>query len=244
MGVQTRAARALTVAIAGAATCAALSGCTAVAGGNAVAGTNRAPLQAPVYNADMVEQMLLPTNQVNTVLGASGMRLQKTRTDMFRPDPGFTDTTCMGPWYPAVSSTYASSGWAAVRSRHFTDVTDDSTRADSHIAIEALIAMPSAPGASAFFADAQRIWAGCANRSFAATGSSGRPWNWEFAGLQADETTLTMLQTQEGGAGWACERTLRMSSNILADTMACGVDISGKSSALAAALISNIPENQ
>jgi hypothetical protein len=53
-----------------------------------------------------------------------------------------------------------------------------------------------------------------------------------------------MLQTQEGGDGWACERTLRMSSNIVADTMACGVDASGKSSALAAAMISNIPDNQ
>ncbi|TDO06556.1 PknH-like protein [Mycobacterium sp. BK086] len=244
MGIRTAAARGVTIAIAGATACAALSGCTAVTGGDAVASTNRAPLQAPVYDAGTVEQMLLPTNQVNVVMGAAAMALHKTRTDMFRPDSGFADATCMGPWYPAVSSTYASSGWTAVRSSEFTDVTGDSAGADNHVVIEALIAMPSVPATTAFFKDAQRIWAGCANRDFTASGANGRSWNWEFADLQANQTTLTMLQTQEAGGGWACERTLRMSSNIVADTMACGVDVSGKSSALAAAMISNIPDNQ
>jgi hypothetical protein len=244
MGILTGVARGVSTALVGGVACAALSGCTTITGGEPVAGTNRAALQAPVYDAGTVEQLLLPTNQVNVVMGATGMKLRKARTEMFRPDTGFADAGCMGPWYPAVSSTFASSGWTAMRSNEFTDVTGDSAGADNHVAIEAMIAMSSAPAASAFFKDAQRIWAGCANRSFTASASGGRSWNWNFAGVQADETTLTMLQTQEGGGGWACERTLRMSSNVVADTMACGVDVSGKSSALAAAMISNIPENQ
>jgi hypothetical protein len=243
MRIHTRAVR-HGIAAAGALACASLSACTTVTAGDPVANSNRAPLQAPVYDAGAVEQMLLPASQVNTLMGASGLTLQKTRTAMFGTDPGFAETTCMGPWYPAVASTYASTGWTAVRSNEFTDVRGDDAAADNHYAIEALIAMPSAPAVTAFFAEAQRIWDGCANRNFTATGSSGRSWNWEFAGVQADETTLTMLQTQEGGSGWACERTLRVSSNVVADTMACGVDASGKSRALAAALISNIPDNQ
>ncbi|OBJ04607.1 hypothetical protein A5660_18385 [Mycobacterium alsense] len=48
---------------------------------------------------------------------------------------------------------------------------------------------------------------------------------WSFAQLNGSPPKITMVETQEGADGWACERAMGVSNNVVADVSACGYHI-------------------
>jgi hypothetical protein len=78
--------------------------------------------------------------------------------------------------------------------------------------------------AQQFFNQAKPRWSACANRPLTITQPGDDPVAWTFGQLAATDTTLSLVQTLDGGHGFACQRAVGVRNNIIIDTLWCGFD--------------------
>ena len=57
--------------------------------------------------------------------------------------------------------------------------------------------------------------------------------------LDAGDTLLTQMTTQEGADGWACQHALSLVSNVTVEAWACGYSITDEAAEMANAMVEN-----
>ena len=170
----------------------------------------------PPVAAEALDGLLLSPAEINSAMGATGMTVNGTSTDMSDDGDNIPDKDCRFTYYSAEASVYDGSGWTAVRSQHLREPVDV-----DHEVSQAVVAFPSANDAARFFAASAQRWPACSNREFHYI-QPGQPDEvWTVGSIANSDGTLSTTATVKGGEGWACRRALTVSNNVAIDIAAC-----------------------
>jgi hypothetical protein len=181
--------------------------------------TTAAP--AAVVPIDALPGLLLDPATVNGIEGASGM--------VIRPDPnagngsGFADIRtdrpeCLGIAHPAMLAALQGSGWIAAQ----TQVLREPSDYWKHLVSNAVIDFPSVQLANDYAAKQAEAWARCTGKPLTANAIGEGPVTWSVGPTTNRDGIASVVLTQEGAAGWACQRAMTVRDNIVVDARSCG----------------------
>jgi PknH-like extracellular domain len=176
---------------------------------------------AAAVAAAALDGLLLSTADINAAIGTSDstgsglrMRMNDLTNLVSRPE-------CLPIFGPADGKVYASSGYSAVRHETFSDPRH------SHAATQAVVLLPTAPQAAAFFTASSQAWQACANGTFNHNMSGGRDV-WEVGPVSNADGVLstTVRITQDlydkpaTQGPWTAQRVLTVRNNVVIDVFA------------------------
>jgi len=199
-----------------------LTGCTVSTTGRPVAGRDLGHWQPPPILNARLGTLLLTAGDVNTVGQTTTMALRRPISEMSHSEDVVSDRNCLDAYSPIEAAVYRDSSWVALKGQFLDNAR---TRADKkHALLQAVVRFRDADLARQFFNQAKPRWSACANRPLTITQPGDDPVAWTFGDLAATDTTLSLVQTLDGGHGFACQRAVGVRNNIIIDTLWCGFD--------------------
>jgi serine/threonine protein kinase len=178
--------------------------------------TTIAPPRPPVAERDL-DGLLLGPDQINTAMGATGMRVAATYTTMKDLNGQLSDTACLPLADPADAAVYAGIGWYvnAMRGEGL-DEPSWTRRVYQNVVL-----FSSAHDADAFFTASAQRWPACSNRQYTTT-EAGKPDQvWTVGPVSNTNGTLSATTTEVLGEGWTCQRALTVAKAVAIDVEAC-----------------------
>ena len=178
--------------------------------------TESAGTVTPPVDESVLERLLLSPDEVNTIVGATGMSITSTQNS-FDDSAAIAPKACLALAGIAESQVYSGSGGTATRAQKLQDGRDNFT----HLVLQAVVRFPSAAYARAFFNASAQQWAACQQYS-----DSQNKSEWTRGQVNRDDETLSAIATLQDGpaTGWSCERALAAANNVIVDVDACRAD--------------------
>jgi hypothetical protein len=202
--------------------CLLLTGCSVSVTGRPLAAPDLGHWQpAPILNARLAS-LLLTATDVDAVGQTTNMVVRKPISQMSHSEDQVSDRNCLDAYSPVESTVYRDSGSVALEGQFLDNARSKAPR--KHALLEAVVRFHDAELAQRFFTGARPRWAGCANRPLTVTQPGDDPVAWTFGPLVATDTTLSLVQTIDGGRGFACQRAIGVRNNVVIDTLWCGFD--------------------
>jgi serine/threonine-protein kinase len=187
----------------------------------------------PVAEASL-EGLLLSPNQINTAMGATGMRVTYTDTAMIDTSGNVPDQACSHMMNPIGAAVYAGSGWNAVRGQAVAESESNSP----HFVGQNVVLFPSAQQADAFFTASAQQWPDCANRQFTINYPGAAPWAQSVGSVSNMNGALSATRTNSGER---CQRALTVANNVAVDVIACGAPGSDAAVNIAQQIAAKVP---
>jgi PknH-like extracellular domain len=204
-----------TAAICIAVICVLITGC-AVTRGNAESPTpTRSMIPRPLVERELVELLLSP-DEVNAIVGATGMAVTSTQTSMSDNSATMAPQECLAIDGAAEAPIYGNSGYWAERDQSLNDG-DNFT----HYLKQAVVLFPTVEIAGAFLDASAEQWPAC--RQYTHTQSETQ---WSVGQISNANRTLSTTATQQNASapGWACGRALALRNNVVIDINTCSAD--------------------
>jgi serine/threonine kinase PknH len=164
--------------------------------------------------------LLLDPSDINNIMGSSEMTPGKPITSMDTSSVTLSLPNCQGALYTSQDPVYAGTGYSGISGLVSSEPGDN----NDHWVNQAVVAFPSADKAKAFVQASADKWKGCAGKTVTVTNKS-KQYRWTFAQVNGVPPKIAMMETQEGADGWACERAMGVSNNVVVDVNACGYHI-------------------
>jgi serine/threonine kinase PknH len=164
-----------------------------------------------------LDGLLLSPDQIGTAVGVTGIVVQGTYTDLFDDSATVADVNCRAVDSVQDASTYANSGWTAVRRQQLQVPAQGD--AFTFVMKQGVASFPSANAAAALFTTVTQRWTDCSNRRYTVTGPQGGGLT--TGPISNSDGTLSITETAEGGNGWACQRALTVANNVAIDVVTC-----------------------
>ena len=175
--------------------------------------TTKAP--RPVAEGALKDFLLTP-EPINAVMGASDMKMTRSRTAMSDDSDAMAPRECLAVDSSAQTQVYAGSGFIAVR-----DQTLQEGDNFAHYAEQAVVLFPTAKQAGAFFTNSAQQWGAC--KQYTHTQSHSE---WTAGAISNANGVLSTIATQQNAmsSGWACGRALVQRNNVIVDVNTCSAD--------------------
>ncbi len=122
----------------------------------------------PVVADAALDGLLLGVAAMNAAMGTTDLSVSADSKQMDDLSNLVSRPECLPIFGPAGEKPYANSGWTAVRVENLSDP------AHTHVAVQTVVLLASAPQAAAFFTASAQRWQQCSNGSFAENMSGGR----------------------------------------------------------------------
>jgi PknH-like extracellular domain len=209
------------VILAAAGLCLMLTGCSVSITGRPVAAPDLGHWQPPVPDPRL-GNLLLSAGDVNAVGGTTTMALRASISEMSHNEGLVDDRNCLDAYSPIEASVYRGSSWVALQGQLLDNAHSRDPR--KHALLQAVVGFRDADSAQQFFSEAKPRWSACTNRPLTTTQPGDDPVTWTLGELVTTDTTLTITQTLDGGAGFACQRATGVRNNVIIDTLWCGYD--------------------
>ena|SRR5271156_1583671 len=190
---------------------------------------------APMVAPERMESILLTAEQVNGIMGASTMQAGKVGQAPANASAQLSKPECNGALYPGESPTYNGSGYTKLNYLVLAEPGDH----NDHFVDQDVATFPSADSAHAFVKTSADQWKSCARQVVTGKYDNGNTFRWTFGNLVGDVPKISQSDTQEDGAGWACQRVLSAVSNLVIDVRACGFAITDQASRIADDIAAN-----
>lgn len=181
-------------------------------------------------------QGLLPSiGKVGSLLQISGLAVDDTWSDTYvlRPDDRISDSACTGVQYVSEGSVYSGSGFTAMRGERL--------KKKGNIVDVTVSTFPGSDDAAAFVARSTQTWRNCArkplSRYFA---SSDESESWLIGAPEVSDNTVRILNYEEGGEGWACSHAMGNATNVVVETLVCGIGVEDEAGTLMDDMLSAI----
>ncbi|WP_204806048.1 sensor domain-containing protein [Mycobacterium riyadhense] len=181
--------------------------------------TTSPPLEEPIVPMDALSRLLLDAATVNAIEGTTGIRVQPEAEADLPYDLPTDRPECAATQAPALKAALQNSGWLALQTQL---LRDDDHQSWDHIVHNAVIYYPTARAASDYAAKQAAQWPTCSGQAVTITPTGEQPSTWSVGPVSHHNGILAVTSTQEGGAGWACQRALTVRNNIVIDTRSCG----------------------
>jgi PknH-like extracellular domain len=204
-----------TAAIAIAVICVLTTGC-AVSKGNAESTTpTRTMIPRPLVERELVELLLSP-EEVNAVVGSTGMSVTNTQTSMSDNSATMAPQECLAIDGAAEALVYGNSGFWAERDQSLNDG-DNFT----HYLKQAVVLFPTVEIAGAFLDTSAQQWPTC--RQYTHTQSETQ---WSVGQISNANGILSTTATQQNASapGWGCGRALVLKNNVIIDINTCSAN--------------------
>lgn len=174
----------------------------------------------PPVAVDALEGLLLSPAEIGTAMAASAeVPAVKTSTQMVDTSATKPDKNCRFH-QPVESTIYAGSGWKAVFSQELQEPVPNF----AHHVMQAVVWYPDANGAVSFFKASAQFWPLCANHEYHVLSPGGPDKVFTMGPIDNTHGVLSTTDTLQGGNGWACQRALTVSNNIVVDIAACATN--------------------
>ncbi|GLB97767.1 MULTISPECIES: sensor domain-containing protein [Mycobacterium] len=206
--------------------CVLLAACTNIVEGKAAPGPKAGLANQAEIPVGSLDNVLLDTSQINTVLGATSMKVWFSAKVMWDWSKNVTDIGCLAIDGAAQEKVYSGTGWTSIRGQRLDDSPDNSTNR-SNLAIQAVVAFPKATDANNFYNNSVQSWKSCSNRQYSDVNNSGHETVWSVSGANNDNGMLSSAQVEQAGGGWGCQRALTVRSNVAIDIMTCKNNANG-----------------
>ncbi len=191
------------------------------------------PPPKPVEEAAL-DGLLLSPDQINAEMGATAMTVQSTYTSM---GAGGKGDTCLPLSSPGGTEVYAGTGWSTFRGQILKEGGQGGFR---HVVIQAVVLLPSAHDANAFYTASAQRWLDCANHEFT-TGN----YRWSVGPISNTNGTLSASRIQVSPAppvhGWTCQRALTVANNVAIDIDACSGNVGDSAVSIARQIAAKVP---
>jgi hypothetical protein len=210
------------IILAATAACLMLSGCTVSATGRPVAAPNLGHWQPPRILNARLDHLLLTAGDVDAVGQTTNMVLRRPISEMSHSEDQVSDRNCLDAYSLVESAIYRDSNWVALEGQFLDNARAAAQR--KHALLQAVVRFRDADLAQQFFTQAKSRWSACANRPLTFSQPGDPSVKWTFGELAATGTSLSLVQTLDGGHGFACQRALGVRNNIIIDTLWCGFD--------------------
>jgi hypothetical protein len=173
-----------------------------------------------------LDGLLLDVGQIDKALGATSMKVLFNANAMWDWSSSINDKNCLAIDGPAQDKVYADTGWTAIRGQRLDDSRDDPKKRKNY-AIQAVVALPSARDANAFYDSSAQSWAACSKRRYSDVAPNQPDTVWTVSDITRDNGMLSTTQVQEAGDGWTCQRALTVRNNVAIDILTCAFSQSG-----------------
>ncbi|HTY32898.1 sensor domain-containing protein [Mycobacterium sp.] len=203
--------------------CLLLTGCTVSATGRPVAAPNLGHWQPPRVLNTRLDHLLLSAGDVDAVGQTTNMALRRPIVEMSHSEDQVSDRNCLDAYSPVEAAVYGAGTWVALEGQ-FLDNARSRAAQRKHALLQAVVRFGDADLAQRFFSQAKPRWSACANRPLTVTQPGDDPVKWTLGQLVATDSTLSLVQTLDGGHGFACQRAVGVRNNIIIDALWCGFD--------------------
>ena len=220
-----------TAAVAIAVICVLTTGC-AVTRGNAESTTpTRSMIPRPLVERELAELLLSP-EEVNAVVGSTGMSVTNTQTSMSDNSATMAPQECLAIDGAAEALVYGNSGYWAERDQSLNDG-DNFT----HYLKQAVVLFPTAEKAGVFFDASAQQWPAC--RQYTHTQSESQ---WSVGQISIANDTLSTTATQQNASapGWGCGRALALKNNVIIDINTCSANPADSAVRIANQIAANV----
>jgi serine/threonine kinase PknH len=177
---------------------------------------------SPVVNKPVpmaaLDGLLLSPGQINSAMGATGMGITGTYTELVDSSATIAQPECRTVNDPMEASSYTGSGWTALRKQRLQQPPQGT--AMDYYADQGVALFSSADNAATFFAASAKRWPTCSNRTYI-DNASNDSWTWNAGPVSNTDGTLSVNLTEEGGNGWGCQRVLTIANNVAIDLLTC-----------------------
>ena len=168
----------------------------------------------PTVAPDRLDSVLLTTDQLNTLLGASGLQVSRPIThNVWSGGTTVSNPDCLEALHTAQDTVYQGSGYTAV--------SFDQVSSPDHIVTQAAVSFPWAETALDFVKTSADKLRACTGQAITETTSNGAI-HWTIGPVVGDVPTITQLSTVTGnGPSLSCQRALSAVRNLVIDVEAC-----------------------
>jgi hypothetical protein len=198
--------------------------------------TPPAPAAGSVTEQDL-EGLLLPVEDIQTVMEAPDLAVDKTYAEMPPSTVGYIPEDCASAAYNTVETGYRDSGFTTTRG----SVMQEPATAPQllHVVDEGVVAFPDATAAAAYVTKSVEQWGHCAKSPFTAQ----RPEtveHWNFGDV-SENNGVTAIPKMAEGSGWTCSHAITSKANVVVDVSACGFSISDQAGNIVTRIRDKIP---
>jgi hypothetical protein len=194
----------------------ALSVAVAGCGGGATPG---APQPAKLVPDSALTGLLLSADDINTVMGTSGMTPHPPATTMGDHRNLLPNLNCLGVWQVNEAPIYESSHWKSVRQQLLR--VPDNDQWDS-LVVQSVVSYRTADGAREFFTESTDRWSKCTNHNVNIQLNGQVLPQWRSGDLTKTDNLLAMPYTRTSGdQKRSCQRALALEVNLILDIQAC-----------------------
>lgn len=172
----------------------------------------------PARQAADLNAVLLTTAEVDAAIGATDMSADTTKSTLVDDSPYTDPLTCLAVSSMGQERVYAPTSWAAARMQSLHEPGDDY----AHLVHQAVIQLPDAGAATAFYTRSGRDWAACAPGRYSYRPGRGEDaTGWDVGPIAQNNRILTATITESDSDSWACQRALTAAVNVVVDVLSC-----------------------
>lgn len=176
----------------------------------------------PFVPASALDGALLRSDEMNAVLGTTGMTPHARVAVMGDNRNLLPNLNCLGIWQVNESAIYGTDDWTAMRQELQRSPDTDAWR---NLAVQSVVLYPSAEAARAFFDLSADRWSKCTNHNVNITLNDQKLPRWRSGDLTKTDVQLAIPFTRGGDAAVdACQRVLAVANNVIVDVQACTRD--------------------
>lgn len=190
----------------------------------------------PAVSIDALDGLLLSPAEIDRFVAATGLAVAQRYNDMGDNSAAMVERDCLIV-FTTDAAVYAGSDWSAVRGQ----ILKEPGETMSHFVQQAVVAFPTAGDATAFFTTSAQRWSACSDHRFTYTKAGQPAVVWTVGSIKNSDGVLTVLRTEEGADGWACQRALSVRNNVAIDVMACSTKPGNAAADIGNRIASKIP---
>ena len=140
--------------------------------------------------------LLLTPDEIDSVMNATGMTVDTTRSTLVDDSPYTTPAECLAVSSIGEEHVYAGSTWSAVRMQSLHEPGEDY----AHLAQQAVVEFPTGSDAAAFYTKSISLWRACAPGRYTYS-PTGVTWH---VGQVDDNAGMLIASTSQQGEAWLC----------------------------------------
>ncbi|OBG88122.1 hypothetical protein A5699_18075 [Mycobacterium sp. E802] len=204
-----------------------LTGCTSTVSGTALPRT-------PPPEENKLDQIMVPIEQLKTIVGAGNLVLTSKTADMNDNFGKVRDEKCLGALYPAEDMDYLFSYWTAVRNQ----VAQDPDSGHRHWVQQSAILFASEDEARSSLKISTKVWNKC-NGATIPIHEGQTEQTWHIRDLIVEKDVIKQTSTRAGGEGWTCQHALSIVGKISVEAKVCGYSVRDEAATIVDKLVAN-----
>jgi serine/threonine-protein kinase len=185
-----------------------------------------------------LDSFLLSPEQINALVGTTGIVVDHNATEMTDPGPENTvsDPRCLGALIGYQTPTYKSSGYTAMLAQ----LLKKPNSSPGYVVVQGAVIFASADQPLVFVGAQAEQWRNCAGRSVTQV-NNGTTTQWTFREISGNPPNIALAHSSADGAV-VCQHVLSAVSNVVVDVNVCAPGTINQARLIANQVAAKVPK--